>query len=96
MKKANPITESALHNRKAIITDTSTQTQYDAIIRALFRESRNTFEFRAMGITSAAPRIKELRDVGWDIRSIRESAIDSAGVKHHGIARYYLVVGNSQ
>jgi hypothetical protein len=77
-------------NSDAIITDTESQHQRDAIIRALFHESRNTFEFRAIGITSAAPRIKELRDAGWDIRTSRETATDTAGVKHHGIARYSL------
>jgi hypothetical protein len=77
-------------NSDAIIADTESQHQRDAIIRALFRESRNTFEFRAIGITSAAPRIKELRDAGWDIRTSRETATDTAGVKHHGIARYSL------
>jgi hypothetical protein len=77
-------------NSDAIITDTECQYQRDAIIRALYRESRNTFEFRAIGITSAAPRIKELRDAGWDIRTSRETATDTAGVKHYGIARYSL------
>jgi hypothetical protein len=43
-----------------------------------------------MGITAAAPRIKELRDAGWDIRTSRETATDMANVKHYGIARYSL------
>jgi hypothetical protein len=92
MKKAtNPkelaaLTETSEH----IITDTTSKTQRDAIIRVLYRESRNTLEFRAMGIASPAPRIKELRDAGWDIRDARETATDTAGVEHHGIARYSL------
>jgi hypothetical protein len=91
-KAANPCELTALdiQNSTAIIADTSNEHQRDAIIRALFRESRNTFEFREMGITAAAPRIKELRDAGWDIRTSRETATDTAGVKHHGIARYSL------
>jgi hypothetical protein len=86
----NTKASSGEQNSNAIITDTESQHQRDAIIRALYRESRNTFEFREMGITAAAPRIKELRDAGWDIRTSRETATDMAGVKHYGIARYSL------
>jgi hypothetical protein len=86
----NALAGHSTQNSDAIITDTECQHQRDAIIRALYRESRNTFEFRAIGITSAAPRIKELRDAGWDIRTSRETATDMAGVKHSGIARYSL------
>jgi hypothetical protein len=86
----NALAGHSTQNSDAIITDTECQYQRDAIIRALYRESRNTFEFREMGITAAAPRIKELRDAGWDIRTSRETATDMANVKHYGIARYSL------
>jgi len=52
--------------------------------------SLNTLEFREHGYCSPAPRIFELRNSGIKIASIREIAIDSGGVKHRNIARYYL------
>ncbi len=82
-------------NSTAILTETDSQKQCDAILKMLAVGSVNTLEFRAVGIASPAPRIKELREAGWRIHSTRETATDSAGVKHHGIARYWLSVGGA-
>ncbi len=93
MKKAANLCESAAltnQNSNAIVTDTSNQKQRDAILKMLAVGSVNTLEFRAVGIASPAPRIKELREAGWRIHSTRETATDSAGVKHRRIARYWL------
>lgn len=83
-------------NSPAIVTETEGQKQRDAILKMLAHGSVNTLEFRAVGIASPAPRIKELREAGWRIHSTRETATDSAGVKHHGIARYWLKLEGKQ
>jgi hypothetical protein len=97
-RAANPeeLTAPTNQNSTAIVTDTSNQKQRDAILKMLAHGSVNTLEFRAVGLCSPAPRIKELREAGWRIHSTRETATDSAGVKHHGIARYWLKLEGKQ
>lgn len=75
------------------MTNTCTHKQRDAILKMLAHSSLNTLEFRSAGIDSPAPRILKLREAGWNIKSTREIASDSAVVKHRGIARYWLIIG---
>jgi len=75
-----------------ICTTTSTRTQRAFVLKALKNNaSLNTFELRELGICSPAPRLKELIDSGIKINSVREAAIDSIGVKHRNVSRYWLV-----
>ncbi len=93
---AKPNQAQTNQNSTAIVTETEGQKQRDAILKMLSHGSVNTLEFRAVGIASPAPRIKELREAGWRIHSTRETATDSVGVKHHGIARYWLKLEGKQ
>lgn len=54
----------------------------------------NTLEFRQRGAISPAPRIRELREAGFDIFASDEDVpahLSPDGVAHEGIARYRLV-----
>lgn len=63
-----------------------------AKIKACLRDrAHSTLEFRAMGICSPAPRIKELRKLGYDISTTTRTETDHAGVIHKGIAVYTLL-----
>ncbi len=75
----------------AKINSTSTSNQRLAILKQL-RENgpTSTFGFRAIGISSAAPRIFELKARGYAIGMNRIVETDTAGVEHQGIALYYL------
>jgi hypothetical protein len=90
LKSTTPIDESGtLINNK----DTSAATQCSQILAHLKRmPSINTLEFRYLGFISPAPRIKELKERGHNIKSTRETITTDDGRTHSCIARYYLVV----
>jgi len=71
--------------------DTSAATQRRQIIALLNKfQSQNTPEFRRYGIMAPAPRIFELRQMGYNIAKVLETYIDETGKVHHGVARYYF------
>jgi hypothetical protein len=88
MKNATPNqVSSALINSK----DTSAATQRNQILTHLkTTPSLNTLELRELGFISPAPRILELKERGYNIKSIREDVRTPDGRLHRGIARYYL------
>jgi hypothetical protein len=88
MKNATPNDESsALPNDK----DTSASTQRSQIIALIHRyQSLNTPEFRQQGIMAPAPRIFELKQLGYKIAKVLETYTDETGKVHHGVARYYF------
>jgi hypothetical protein len=78
---------SALLNNK----DTSASTQRSQIIALIHRyQSLNTPEFRQQGIMAPAPRIFELKQLGYKIAKVLENYTDETGKVHHGVARYYF------
>lgn len=91
-KSSTPLAENVNSNCATLSKDTSAATQRKQIITLLERhDSINTLEFRNIhGIISPAPRIKELRDKGYPINSIRETVTTPDGRSHRGVARYYL------
>ena len=73
------------------LTNTSTASQR-ALVKALLRERpHSTLEFRAKGICAPAPRIKELKNRGFEIVTSFRSEVDHVGIKHNGIAVYTLL-----
>ncbi len=85
-------TEQQAQSILAQINSTSTSNQRLAILKQL-RENgpTSTFGFRAIGISSAAPRIFELRNKGYKIATTAIPETDSAGVEHKDIALYSLI-----
>jgi hypothetical protein len=76
--------------------DTSASTQRMQILALLKRyPSINTLEFReAHGILSPAPRIFELRLMGYEILTHLEDIRTPDGRLHKRVARYYLTFVN--
>lgn len=73
------------------LANTSTTSQR-ALIKALLRQRpHSTLEFRAKGICAPAPRIKELKNRGFEIVTSFRSEVDHVGIKHNGIAVYTLL-----
>tara|TARA_R110000868_G_scaffold52052_1_gene164715 strand:+ start:1576 stop:1893 length:318 start_codon:yes stop_codon:yes gene_type:complete len=71
--------------------DTSAATQRHQIVALLNKfQSQNTPELRKHGIMAPAPRIFELRQMGYNIAKVLETYIDETGKVHHGVARYYF------
>ena len=73
------------------IQDNSAATQRAMIKACLRQRPYSTLEFRALGICSPAPRIKELRKFGYEISTGTRTETDHAGVIHKGIAVYTLL-----
>lgn len=71
--------------------DTSTQAQLARVIQALRDGPKTTVELRELGIYQAPARIKNLRDQGHKILTVRTTAEDAHGYSHARIARYVLI-----
>lgn len=70
---------------------TSTATQRAYILNYLIQNnSASTIELRDGGIMSPAPRIKELKERGFKIKKVSENQADHVGLKHRGVARYFI------
>jgi|TARA_B110000240_G_C13057172_1_gene265967 hypothetical protein len=76
--------------------DTSSSTQRMQILALLKRHlSINTLEFRDIhGILSPAPRVFELRLMGYEILTHLENIRTPDGRLHKRVARYYLTFVN--
>ena len=72
----------------------SAANQRDFILSYLKKNgSGTTQDFRDAGIMSPAPRIMELRRLGYKIRKELEVVTDHVGVTHGHVARYFLQGG---
>jgi hypothetical protein len=94
MKKKNARQEntkpSALQNR-ADINNTDAEAQRLRLLTALRDGGITTPDARArLNIMSPAARIKELRERGHVIHTIRERLYDDYGRAHNRVARYLL------
>jgi hypothetical protein len=73
----------------------STQTQGKVVARYIIKHgSINRYEADKIGVCGLAPRIKELKEKGFEILSHREIATDLHGLKHNGISRYWVDLKN--
>lgn len=70
---------------------TSSDAQRSRLLARLQLGPVDTLTARSeLNILMPAARVKELRDLGHDIRSHRITHTDDQGRAHHGIALYYL------
>jgi hypothetical protein len=92
MKK--DITPDKKNNALLKSIDTSASTQRMQILALLKRyPSINTLEFRDVhGILSPAPRVFELRLMGYEILTHLEDIRTQDGRLHKRVARYYLTI----
>lgn len=71
--------------------DTSTNNQQQIILSALRERPQSTIALRHVyGIMQPAPRIKELRDMGNRIDTVRVVEYTPDNIKHHAVAKYVL------
>ena len=72
--------------------DYSVTEQQRRVLHALREGPQSTFSLRSRyNVMMPAARIKELRDMGYQIDTIRQSGDDDYGRKHPGVAIYVLL-----
>lgn len=91
MEKHNAI--EIAQNKTLNCHDTSASNAREIIIQALLTGPKTTIELREQwGVMAPAPRILELKRLGWIIVTFPVSAFTADGIKHHGVARYVLLL----
>ena len=71
--------------------NTSINNQHRIIYAALVIKPQSTIDLRhGYGIMQQAPRIKELRDMGYQIDTVRVIEHTPDNIKHHAVAKYVL------
>lgn len=71
--------------------NTSINNQHKIIYSALVIKPQSTIDLRhGYGIMQPAPRIKELRDMGYQIDTVRVIEYTPDNIKHHAVAKYVL------
>ncbi|WP_116424688.1 helix-turn-helix domain-containing protein [Pseudomonas citronellolis] len=83
---------SANHEKSTShIGATSSHAQRARLLKRLQLGPVDTLTARSeLNILMPAARIKELKNLGYDIRTYRITLTDQQGNTHHGIALYYL------
>lgn len=88
-KKARKIVES---KGKINFNDTSAENQRNIILNALKDSPKTIIELRHdYGVMMPAARIKELREEGHRIDTVRMTCFTPDEVKHSNVAQYVLV-----
>ncbi len=77
--------------RKYSARSTATAAQIQRALELLRVHARHTYEFRALGISHPAARIKDLIALGYDIQSSRIVTVDSEAYLHRNVALYCLL-----
>ena len=81
----------ASHNLPFNFNDTSIQNQRNIVLIALRESPKTTIDLRHdYGIMQPAPRIKELREQGHRIDTVRIVSYTPDGIKHSAVAKYVL------
>lgn len=89
--------EVCLGGRPQSITDTSTAAQRQRLLTHLRHDSIDTITARRrLNIMHPAMRVKELRNEGHDIVTVRVGRYDDQGRAHHNVALYTLMPGGAQ
>ena len=71
--------------------NTSKNNQHKICLLALADSPKSTIDLRHVyGIMQPAPRIKELRDMGYKIDTVRIDGYTPDNIKHHAVAKYVL------
>lgn len=97
MKKSSPPIKVSKLSNKGNYTlppdpnNTSISSQHRIIYSALVIKPQSTIDLRhGYGIMQPAPRIKELRDMGFKIDTVRVNESTPDNIKHHAVAKYVL------
>ena len=72
--------------------DTSAQNQRNIVFIALRESPKTTIDLRDnYGVMMPAARVKELREQGYKIITVRLTCYTADGIKHSKVAKYVLV-----
>lgn len=83
--------QQAGKNSHINFNDTSTENQQTIVLSALRESPKTTIELRHdFGVMMPAARIKELREQGNRIDTVRISCLTPDGIKHSKVAKYVL------
>lgn len=86
--------EVCLGGQPQSITDTSTAAQRQRLLTHLRHDSIDTIAARGrLNIMMPAARVKELREAGHHIVTVRVGRYDDQGRAHHNVALYTLAPG---
>ena len=73
------------------LNNTSINNQHKIVYSALVIKPQSTIDLRHIyGIMMPAARIKELREMGYQIDTVRVNETTPDNIKHHAIAKYVL------
>ena len=82
----------ACQNSPFNFNDTSAQNQRNIVLMALRESPKTTIELRDnYGVMMPAARVKELREQGYKINTVRLTCYTADGIKHSKVAKYVLV-----
>jgi len=80
-------------NKLLDLNNTSISNQHRIIYSALVIKPQSTIDLRhGYGIMQPAPRIKELRDMGYQIDTVRVNESTPDNIKHYSVAKYVLTL----
>jgi hypothetical protein len=83
--------QQASPKKKTHLHDNSTDAQRVRLLARLYAGPVDTFTARSeLNILMPAARVKELRELGYPIKTHRITLADDHGRPHHGVAMYYL------
>ena len=89
--KNNGLACEANPNKPLDLNNTSINNQHKIIYSALLIKPQSTIDLRhGYGIMQPAPRIKELRNMGYQIDTVRVEESTPDHIKHHSVAKYVL------
>ncbi|HEY9572145.1 MAG TPA: helix-turn-helix domain-containing protein [Pusillimonas sp.] len=95
-KRKSPPTGAYAGRRGFNSKSTATAAQQARILALLAIRPHNTEELRQAGIYQVSARIKELRQMGHQIKTDRISLWDRDGFEHRGVALYLLQGGGHE
>lgn len=88
----NIVKEIQAANLQLRSTDGDTQlATLPKVLQYLGNRGLNTYEGVALGYLRIATRIRDLKDDGWQIGSLREDVVGPDGMWHKGVGRYFLL-----
>ena len=92
-KIAAPVAQSSYQTSSFYFTprSTTTKAQQVRLVEALRLRPHDTDELRKLGIFCPAPRVMELRKMGYAIHTHRITKVDSEGFSHERMGLYGLV-----
>lgn len=71
----------------------ATEAQHERILQALAMRPHTSHELRCIGVYQVSTRIKELRELDFNIQTHRVNLVDADGYFHPRCALYSLIKG---